>query len=65
MSRVNRGALCGSMVKCQECVPSVIPSFFIGVDVTVLADRGFADRALFEFLEELGFGYVNRLRGNY
>ena len=35
------------------------------VEVTVLADRGFADCALFEFLEELGFGYVIRLRGNY
>ena len=35
------------------------------VKVTVLADRGFADCALFEFLEELGFDYVIRLRGNF
>jgi len=32
------------------------------VAVTVLADRGFADCALFDFLEGLGFGYVIRLR---
>ena len=35
------------------------------VAVTVVADRGIADCKLFEFLEdELGFGYVIRLRGN-
>ena len=33
--------------------------------VTVLADRGFADCRLLEFLEDLGFGYVIRLRGDY
>ena len=33
--------------------------------VTVLADRGFADCCLLEFLEELGFGYVIRLCGGY
>ncbi len=33
--------------------------------VTVLADRGFADCRLLEFLEEPGFGYVIRLRGDY
>ncbi|TFH46999.1 MAG: IS4 family transposase [Lysobacterales bacterium] len=37
-----------------------------GVKVTVVADRGFADSKLFEYLsEELGFGYVIRLRGQY
>ena len=37
-----------------------------GVKVTVLADRGFADCKLFAFLnEELGFGYVIRLKGHY
>ena len=35
-----------------------------GVTATILADRGFADTKLFEFLTELGFGYVIRLRGN-
>lgn len=36
-----------------------------GVKVTVLADRGFSDHKLFQFLQEtLGFGYVIRLRGN-
>lgn len=36
-----------------------------GVKVTVLADRGFGDTKLFEFLrEELGFEFVIRIRGN-
>ncbi len=36
-----------------------------GVKVTVLADRGFGDHKLLEFLlNELGFGYVIRIRGN-
>lgn len=33
------------------------------VKVTVLADRGFGDRKLYEFLDELGFDYVIRFRG--
>ena len=32
--------------------------------VTVLADRGFGDHKLFKFLDDLGFGYVIRFRGN-
>ncbi len=32
--------------------------------VTILADRGFGDQKLFAFLDELGFGYVIRFRGN-
>lgn len=37
-----------------------------GVGVTVVADRGFADCKLLRLLsEELGFGYVVRLRGQY
>jgi hypothetical protein len=35
-----------------------------GVTATILADRGFADTKLFEFLTELGFGYVIRLKGH-
>src|SRR3954453_2886761 len=35
-----------------------------GVRVTILADRGFADTKLFDFLGELGFDYVIRLKGN-
>src|SRR5215207_10906185 len=35
-----------------------------GVTATILADGGFADTKLFEFLTELGFGYVIRLKGN-
>jgi DDE family transposase len=34
------------------------------VKVTILADRGFADAKLFGFLDELGFDYVIRLKGN-
>ena len=34
------------------------------VAVTILADRGFGDVKLFEFLDRLGFGYVIRFRGN-
>jgi hypothetical protein len=37
-----------------------------GVAVTVIADRGFADCKLLKYLsEELGFGYVVRLRSQY
>lgn len=32
--------------------------------VTILADRGFGDHKLFAFLDDLGFGYVIRFRGN-
>jgi hypothetical protein len=36
-----------------------------GVQVTVLADRGFGDQKLFAYLvEDLGFDYVIRIRGN-
>jgi hypothetical protein len=35
-----------------------------GVRATILADRGFADTKLFGFLDELGFDYVVRLKGN-
>ena len=35
-----------------------------GVAVTILADRGFGDVELFQFLESRGFQYVIRFRGN-
>ena len=35
-----------------------------GVHVMIVADRGFGDQKLYEFLTELGFGYVIRFRGN-
>src|SRR5688500_15795432 len=35
-----------------------------GVRATLLADRGFADTKLFDFLADLGFDYVIRLKGN-
>lgn len=33
-----------------------------GVRVTIVADRGFADQKLYEFLESLGFDYIIRFR---
>jgi hypothetical protein len=44
---------------CLRRLAEVLPA---GVQVTILA--GFADTKLFEFLSELGFGYVIRLKGN-
>lgn len=35
-----------------------------GTKATILADRGFGDVRLFSFLEDLGFGYVIRFRGD-
>lgn len=35
------------------------------VNVTVLADRGFADTKLMEYLKELHFGYVIRIKKNF
>ena len=46
---------------CLRRLAEVLPA---GVRVTILADRGFADTKLFDFLGELGFGYVIRLKGN-
>jgi hypothetical protein len=43
--------------KLAKCLPE-------GVKVTILADRGFGDSKLFEFLSTLGFGFVIRFRGN-
>ena len=34
-----------------------------GVKVTVLADRGFGDQGLYEFLTDLGFAFIIRFRG--
>lgn len=46
------------LTRLAETVPS-------GVDVTVVADRGFMDTALFEALrDDWRFGYIIRLRGN-
>jgi hypothetical protein len=43
---------------CLRRLAEVLPA---GVRVTILA--GFADTKLFDFLGELGFGYVIRLKG--
>jgi hypothetical protein len=46
---------------CLARLADVLPD---GVQVTILADRGFGDCKLFAFLKELGFGYVIRFRAN-
>jgi hypothetical protein len=46
---------------CLSRLAEVLPE---GVKVTILADRGFGDTKLFAFLDELGFAYVIRFRGN-
>jgi hypothetical protein len=45
------------LVRLKQLAPS-------GCAVTILADRGFGDHKLFKFLDDLGFGYVIRFRGN-
>lgn len=46
---------------CLGRLAEVLPE---GVKVTILGDRGFGDRKLFDFIDELGFNYVIRFRGN-
>jgi len=46
---------------CLRRLAEVLPA---KVRATILADRGFADTKLFEFLGELDFDYVIRLKGN-
>jgi hypothetical protein len=45
------------LYRLRELVPE-------NVKVTILADRGFCDIKLFDFLKELGFSYKIRIRGN-
>jgi hypothetical protein len=46
------------------CLSKQAKSLPDGVKVTILADRGFGESKLFEFLSTLCFGYVIRFRGN-
>ena len=46
---------------CLSRLKALLPE---GVRATILADRGFGDVKLFEFLENLGFQYVIGFRGN-
>ena len=46
---------------CLSRLKALLPE---GVTATILADRGFGDVKLFEFLDSLGFHYVIRFRGN-
>ena len=45
------------LVRLKQALPE-------GTKVTILADRGFGDVKLFGFLDEIGFGYVIRFRGD-
>jgi hypothetical protein len=45
------------MVRLRQLVP-------LSVQVTIVADRGFGDQKLYQFLEELSFHYIIRFRGN-
>jgi hypothetical protein len=48
----------------DACLRRLAETLPAGCRVTILADRGFGDQKLFAFLDELGFGYVIRFRGN-
>jgi hypothetical protein len=48
----------------DACLRRLAETMPPGCRVTILADRGFGDQKLFAFLDELGFGYVIRFRGN-
>jgi len=46
---------------CLARLKEILPP---GLDVTIVADRGFGDVKLFEFIEQLNFSYCIRFRGN-
>lgn len=46
---------------CLARLAQVLPA---GTKTTILADRGFGDRKLFDYLMKLGFAYVIRFRGD-
>jgi hypothetical protein len=46
---------------CLRRLKALVPA---GCQVTVLADRGFGDHKLLNYLDELRFSYVIRIRGN-
>jgi len=48
----------------DACLRRLVETVPSGCKVTILADRGFGDQKLFAFLDEIGFGYVIRFRGN-
>src|SRR5690242_2092138 len=62
---VHKDELSDARNACEDAVlrrlAEVLPA---GITCTILADRGFADTKLFDFLAELDFGYVIRLKGN-
>ena len=46
---------------CLRRFSEVLPE---GVKVTIIADRGFGDSKLYDFIKQLGFGFVIRFRDN-
>lgn len=48
----------------DACLARLVDVLPDGVTVTILADRGFGDCKLFDFLKKLGLGYVIRFRSN-
>jgi len=61
---VKKSRLKGNRNKFEDAVivrlHEVLPT---GVKVTLLADRGFGDQKLYEFLKKLGFDFIIRFRG--
>lgn len=47
----------GLLLRLRERIPK-------DVDVTILGDRGFGDTKLYALLQQIGFGYIIRFRGN-
>jgi len=47
--------------RCLDRLSEALPA---GTRVTILADRGFGDHKLFDYLKEIGFDYVIRFREN-
>jgi hypothetical protein len=45
------------MIRLRQLVP-------LSIQVTIVADRGFGDQKLYDFLKELGFHYIIRFRSN-
>jgi hypothetical protein len=62
---VYKGELAGRRNEFEDCCLSRLKEALPeGARVTILADRGFADVRLMEFVRELGFEYVIRFRGD-
>ena len=63
---VNKSSLKHNRARYEDQILSHLKEVLpFGIKVTVLADRGFADKLFFKFIEEeLGFFYIIRIRGS-